>query len=418
MVLIISLLCWVAYMEPECDASAQSLDSPAVSDNLEQALTRHLQKMRHSFLNTLVMTSYMMNLLCYILQLSTRPHLHRGVSSLVHLQNQIMWLSRECRWMRLLSICGSDRNVCHLCNFHGSGMQLLRFLGMRSKTFATSQIGCDIALSSSTSSAKCESPDSLPGSEFARKRLKVSAMIRSDDQVRWEALRKFKVLLTINPANSFLGSTLADKATLLKSENEISASFCDAFADKKTGTLSKRASSCWRFIQWVIKQGFDDPLSVGEAVFCSYMGHLRETGAPTTANCFLQSWTFLFSCCWPEDSTIGHGFVPSCKPSLWLWKWSMVSKKWPYPHLTITGRSAWARWNYDCCTSPNLTETCPCPRHVGWDPCACWDAAWGYTLWHSLRVQWHSCQLGRCHMVAMSGAWILAIFQATGVGTY
>ena len=42
-----------------------------------------------------------------------------------------------------------------------------------------------------------------------------------------------------------------------------------------------------------IKQGFDDPLSVGEAVFYSYMSHLRETGAPTTANCFLQSWTFL-----------------------------------------------------------------------------------------------------------------------------
>ena len=41
------------------------------------------------------------------------------------------------------------------------------------------------------------------------------------------------------------------------------------------------------------RTGFDDPLSVGEAVFYSYMSHLRETGAPTTANCFLQSWTFL-----------------------------------------------------------------------------------------------------------------------------
>ena len=234
-------------MEPECDASVQSLDSPAVSDNLEQALDKALAEDQ-------TQSGMPLNEVAFD-----------------------MWIGQK----RLSSLrLPWERNAP------------AKIFGYKDrKHLQLPQIGCNIALSSSTSSAKCESPDSLPGSEFARKRLKVSAMIWSDDQVRWEALRKFKVLLTINPANSFLGSTLADKATLLRSENEISASFCDAFADKKTGTLSKRASSCWRFIQWVIKQGFDDPLSVGEAVFYS---HLRETGAPTTANCFLQSWTFLF----------------------------------------------------------------------------------------------------------------------------
>ena len=234
-------------MEPECDASAQSLDSPAVSDNLEQALDKALAEDQ-------TQSGMPLNEVAFD-----------------------MWIGQK----RLSSLrLPWERNAS------------AKIFGYKDrKHLQLPQIGCNIALSSSTSSAKCESPDSLPGSEFARKRLKVSAMIWSDDQARWEALRKFKVLLTINPANSFLGSTLADKATLLRSENEISASFCEAFADKKTGTLSKRASSCWRFIQWVIKQGFDDPLSVGEAVFYS---HLRETGAPTTANCFLQSWTFLF----------------------------------------------------------------------------------------------------------------------------
>ena len=130
--------------------------------------------------------------------------------------------------------------------------------------------------------------------EFAKKRMRISSMIRSEDQVRWEALRKFKVMLTINPGNSFLGSTLAEKAMLLRNESEISSSFCDAFSDKSTGTLTKRASSCWRFVTWVIQQGHMDPLAVGEPVFYAYMSHLRDHGAPTTASCFIESWTFLF----------------------------------------------------------------------------------------------------------------------------
>ena len=80
----------------------------------------------------------------------------------------------------------------------------------------------------------------------------MSSMMRSEDQVRLEALRKFKVLLTINPEKSFLGSTLADKAILLRKEDEISSSFCEAFADKRAGTLIKRASSGRGFVKWVI----------------------------------------------------------------------------------------------------------------------------------------------------------------------
>ena len=33
---------------------------------------------------------------------------------------------------------------------------------------------------------------------------------------------------------------------------------------------------------------------MGESVFYAYMGHVRENGAPTTATCFIESWTFLF----------------------------------------------------------------------------------------------------------------------------
>ncbi len=138
------------------------------------------------------------------------------------------------------------------------------------------QIGRNVSLASSSTSSECETP-SL-GREFAKKRLRMSSMMRSED-----------LLLTINPENSFLGSTLADKAILLRNEDEISSSFCDAFADKRAGTLIKTASSCWGFVKRVIQQGHVDPLSVGEPVFYAYMGHLRENGAPTTATCFIES---------------------------------------------------------------------------------------------------------------------------------
>ena len=282
-------------MEPDFDASVESLDSPADSDNLEQALDEALAEdktqlpeylgddilhVEPTVLDTAAFHKAAPAQRSIFVGPTSEPD-HAAQSGMP--LNEVafdMWIRQK----RSSSLqLPWERNTA------------AKIFGYKDrKLLQLPQIGCNSALSSSTSSASREPPDSLPGSEFAKKRLRVSAMIRSDDQVRWEALRKFKVLLTINPANSFLGSTLADKATLLRGENEISASFCDAFADKKTGTLSKRASSCWRFIQWVIKQGFDDPLSVGEAVFYSYMGHLRETGAPTTADCFLQSWTFLF----------------------------------------------------------------------------------------------------------------------------
>ena len=101
------------------------------------------------------------------------------------------------------------------------------------------QIGCNVALAASATSSEVETP--TLDSSFAKKRLRLSSMIQSEDQVRWEALRKFKVMLTINPGNSFLGSTLAEKALLLRHEAEISSSFSDAFSGKSTGTLTQKS---------------------------------------------------------------------------------------------------------------------------------------------------------------------------------
>jgi len=170
------------------------------------------------------------------------------------------------------------------------------------------QIGCNVALAASATSSEVETP--TLDSSFAKKRLRLSSMIQSEDQVRWEALRKFKVMLTINPGNSFLGSTLAEKALLLRHEAEISSSFSDAFSGKSTGTLTKRASSCWRFVTWTIQQGHVDPLAVGEPVFYAYMNHLRDHGAPTTATTFIESWTFLFHMAGLKTQPLGMVLSP------------------------------------------------------------------------------------------------------------
>ena len=54
---------------------------------------------------------------------------------------------------------------------------------------------------------------SLP--DFARKRLRFAALVKSDDDARFEALRKFKVLVMLEPDVSQLGRTLLAEAGLL-----------------------------------------------------------------------------------------------------------------------------------------------------------------------------------------------------------
>ena len=81
----------------------------------------------------------------------------------------------------------------------------------------------------------CARPD------FARKRLQLAALVKSDDDARFEALRKFKVLIMLEPDASQLGRTLLAEASLLKQNAELLATFSDAFASKSTAALVKRA---------------------------------------------------------------------------------------------------------------------------------------------------------------------------------
>ena len=183
-------------MEPECDASVQSLDSPAVSDNLEQALDKALaedQTQLPEYLGDDILHEepILLDTAAFHKAAPAQRSIFVGPPSEPdHVAQSGMPLNEVAfdMWIR-------QKRLSSLRLPWEQNASAKIFGYKDRKHLQLPQIGCNIALSSSTSSAKCESPNSLPGSEFARKRLKVSAMIRSDDQVRWEALRKFKVLL-------------------------------------------------------------------------------------------------------------------------------------------------------------------------------------------------------------------------------
>eukprot|EP00434_Breviolum_minutum_P033229 symbB.v1.2.029403.t1/scaffold3212.1/size61073/1 len=129
--------------------------------------------------------------------------------------------------------------------------------------------------------------------DFSKRRLRIAWLIQTEDHARFEALRKIKVLVLINPSTSELGRTLIAGAALLRSDQQLGSSIIDSFASKATGTLVKRAGALWRFARFCASIGIHDPLAADEATMYQYMQYLKVNGAATTANDFLQSWRFL-----------------------------------------------------------------------------------------------------------------------------
>ena len=131
-------------------------------------------------------------------------------------------------------------------------------------------------------------------SKMAHNRLRHSKLIKTDDHIKFEALKKLKTIILADPSSSKLGRSLVSGVQMLTDESEWAASFADAFAGKAVATLAKRAASLWRFNTWTEANGLGPAINASESVVYRYMLELKETGSPTTAMSFLQSWTFLF----------------------------------------------------------------------------------------------------------------------------
>ena len=144
--------------------------------------------------------------------------------------------------------------------------------------------------------ASCEMPQSKPWSDFAIKRIRHTNLVKTDDQVKWGALRKLKALILVDPQASKLGRSLVSGVKLLSAESEWEASFADAFQGKSVATLAKRSGALWRFNEWLMQNNLPVILHVTESVIYRYMEHLKEHGAPSTATSFIQALTFLHHC--------------------------------------------------------------------------------------------------------------------------
>ena len=147
-----------------------------------------------------------------------------------------------------------------------------------------------------SSSHQAVAPQGMPhqGSipDFVQRRIRFTKLVTCDDASRWEALRKIKVVVMCDPAASPLGRSLLADAKTLCSEDELRNTFMDVFASKATATLVKRASSIWRFSEWVLSNELGSPVRATESVLYRYMSYLKDAGSPTTASSFLQAWNF------------------------------------------------------------------------------------------------------------------------------
>ncbi len=151
------------------------------------------------------------------------------------------------------------------------------------------------ALSAPSDSPPAGNTEQSSSLTCARQRLRMAGLIKTEDQLRWEALRKIKVVALLNPMASSIGETMATQAMTLRDESEFVTftSFTNCFAGKATGTLVKRSYSLWRFSQWCADNGVWDPLQASESVLYSYACFLQKNAAPTSVVDFLQMWRLM-----------------------------------------------------------------------------------------------------------------------------
>ena len=131
--------------------------------------------------------------------------------------------------------------------------------------------------------------------KMAADRLRHTPLVKTDDHVHWEAMKKFKMLILSDPVATQLGRTFVAGVSLLTDEAEWSRFFSDAFAGANVATLTRRSFALWRFHNWSIENDLGPAVSATESVIYRYMQFLKECGSPTTGSAFLQAWTFLLT---------------------------------------------------------------------------------------------------------------------------
>eukprot|EP00435_Cladocopium_sp_Y103_P013036 s4599_g3.t1 len=129
--------------------------------------------------------------------------------------------------------------------------------------------------------------------QFVKKRIMCTSYNIQDDELRSRALNKFRVLVSLDLHATQIGVSMLNCLGNLDASTDVMQILSDALSNKATGTLLKRASSLWRWANWVASSNkgtcFDQP----ESVLYEYMNHLRDSGAaPTSASHFIEAIRF------------------------------------------------------------------------------------------------------------------------------
>ena len=133
------------------------------------------------------------------------------------------------------------------------------------------------------------------GQEFGAMRAYYATRIKTDDELRFKALQRFRVLLVSEPTASVLGDTLWEVSSQMGGDNEAASVVMDAFAGRATGTLVKYSAAYWRYATWVTTNRVGTPLRLSETLVYRYICHLRDSKCGATAAAtFLQSVSYLY----------------------------------------------------------------------------------------------------------------------------
>eukprot|EP00435_Cladocopium_sp_Y103_P016707 s1919_g4.t1 len=114
-------------------------------------------------------------------------------------------------------------------------------------------------------------------------RIRSSRIVASDDDFRRLALSRFKTMVLLELDATRLGLSLLSFAGTLCTEDELSQIFTDVFSPKSSGTILKRCNALWRFSCWLQTKQMGSPFNQSEATVYSYICHLRDSGAGSTA---------------------------------------------------------------------------------------------------------------------------------------
>lgn len=126
-----------------------------------------------------------------------------------------------------------------------------------------------------------------------RKRIVLTSYNVKDDELRSRALNRFKVLVCLDLKATGIGRSMLNCLGNLDSSTDVLQVLEDSLANKATGTLLKRASSLWRWANWLASLDKGTCFDQNEATLYQYMNHLRDSGsAPTAASHFVEALRF------------------------------------------------------------------------------------------------------------------------------